>query len=270
MKKTIIILTTATAMILTMSFGVLDPNGKAGYTASPNETACNSCHTGNTLNASGGSLTIDVPGMTNWQYQLGKTYTVNVTVARTSATLFGLGFEALNSSNANAGTLTAGTGTKTAQASNSRTNITHTGSGNAVSGTHTFSFTWKAPATNIGNVTFYCAGNAANKNGTQSGDFIYTKSQVLTPAPPDGITNEVFAKHISIYPNPAAEYLQIANVEAGAEMTVSIMDLKGSVISKKQNVTVNDRIELNDLNTGSYLLKIEADGKIAVKQFIKQ
>lgn len=270
MKKTTFFLSSATAMILMMSFGILDPNGKAGYTASPSETACNSCHTGNTLNASGGSLTIDVPGMTNWQYQLGKTYTVNVTVARTSMTLFGLGFEALNSSNANAGTLTSGTGTKTAQAANSRTNITHTGSGNTGTGTFTFSFTWKAPATNIGNITFYCAGNAANKNNSQSGDFIYTKSQVLTPAPPDGIKDEVFAKHISIYPNPATDYLQIANVNAGAEMTVSIMDLKGSVISKKENVTVNDRIELNELNAGSYLLRIEADGKMAVKQFIKQ
>lgn len=268
MKKTIFFLSASTALILTMSFDILEPNGIAGYTASPSEAACNSCHSGS-LNPSGGSLTIDVPGMTNWQYELGKTYTVNVTVARTGISLFGLGFEALNSSNANAGTLTAGTATKTAIAK-TRTNIVHTGSGNTGTGTFTFSFTWKAPASNIGNVTFYCAGNAANKDGKTTGDFIYTKTQVLTPASPNGIANEVLANHISIYPNPATEYLQISNAAAGAEMTVSIMDFKGALIIQKQHVTINDRIDLNELNAGSYLVRIEAAGKIAVKQFIKQ
>jgi hypothetical protein len=271
MKKTIIFLTTATAMILTMSFGILDPNGEAGYTASPNESACNACHTGNALNSPGGSLTIEaVPAMNNWQYALGQTYTINVTVARTSATLFGMGFEALTTANANGGTLAAGaSGTKLAT-KNSRTNVVHNGTGNTGTGTHTFSFTWKAPATNIGNITFYCAGNAANKNGGTSGDYIYTKSQVLTPASPNGIAQETFAKQISVYPNPASDYLQIANATTGSEMTVSIVDMKGSVIHQQQHVKANDRIELNELNNGSYLVKIEAEGKVAVKHFIKQ
>ncbi len=35
---------------------------------------------------------------------------------------------------------------------------------------------WTAPATNVGRITFYAAGNAANGNGNPSGDFIYTTS----------------------------------------------------------------------------------------------
>ena len=269
MKKTILLLTTMTTMALIMSFEILEPTGKAGYTASPNETACNSCHAGNALNSPGGSLTIQAPTMTNWKYVPGQTYTINVTVARTSATLFGLGFEALTSTNANAGTLTKGTDTKTATA-NSRTNIVHTGTGNTGTGMHTFSFTWKAPATDVGNITFYCSGLAANKNGSQSGDYTYTASQVITPDNSNSISTDIFAKHLGIYPNPAADHLRISNVNPMQEMTISIMDLKGAVISYHQHITINDRIELNELNAGTYLLKIETEGKTAIKQFIKQ
>jgi hypothetical protein len=272
MKKKFILVSTVVVAVIGMSFELLNDNGKAGATGSPNETACNSCHTGNALNAPGGSLTITSPTLTNGKYTPGQTYTINVTVAKTNATLFGLGFEALTSANANAGTLTAGTGTKLLNATisgNSRANIVHAGTGNTGTGTHTFTFTWKAPATDIGNITFYCAGNAANNNGVQSGDFIYTTSQVLS-ADVNGVKEELFASKIRIFPNPAADYLQIDNANSLEEMTVSIMDLKGSVISQKQHVAVNDKIELNELNAGSYLLRIETGGKVAVKQFIKQ
>lgn len=275
MKKKIIFLLSSAAVLTTMSFSILSDDGRAGVTASPNETSCNTsgCHTGNALNDPAGSLTIASPTLTNWQYTLGQTYTINVTVAKTGATLFGLGFEALTSAGANAGTLTAGTGTKTLNATvsgNSRTNIVHNGTGNTGTGTHTFSFTWKAPATNVGNVTFYCAGNAANKNGTTSGDFIYTKSQVVTLTNV-GIEEEPLTKQIITFPNPATDHIQVSfSGNKSGKMDVSVLDLKGALVIKKQTITSDDFIELNNLNAGSYLLHIEADGKVAVKKFIKQ
>ncbi|MBL0342649.1 MAG: hypothetical protein IPP71_18225 [Bacteroidetes bacterium] len=52
---------------------VQSDNGKAGYTASPGESSCNAsgCHTGNTINAAGGSITITAPTMPGWQYNSG-------------------------------------------------------------------------------------------------------------------------------------------------------------------------------------------------------
>lgn len=41
---------------------------------------------------------------------------------------------------------------------------------------------WKAPAQTVGRVTFYVAGNAANGNGAQNGDFIYTTSASMQAA----------------------------------------------------------------------------------------
>lgn len=64
--------------------------------------------------------------------------------------------------------------------------ITHTsvGTRNGAKLGATFQFDWTPPATNAGPVTFYVAGNAANGNGTNVGDLVYTSSVQLTPAIP--------------------------------------------------------------------------------------
>ena len=48
--------------------------------------------------------------------------------------------------------------------------------------TGVFTFDWTPPATDVGIVRFYAAGNAANGNGQPTGDKIYTTMLELTPA----------------------------------------------------------------------------------------
>jgi uncharacterized protein (TIGR03437 family) len=64
--------------------------------------------------------------------------------------------------------------------------ITHTSAGtrNGTPGGATFQFDWTPPATNAGPVTLFVAGNAANGNGSPTGDLIYTSSVQLTPVVP--------------------------------------------------------------------------------------
>jgi uncharacterized protein (TIGR03437 family) len=45
----------------------------------------------------------------------------------------------------------------------------------------TFSVDWTPPATDVGDIVFYAAGNAANGDGTNSNDRIYTTSSVISP-----------------------------------------------------------------------------------------
>src|SRR5438128_772054 len=54
--------------------------------------------------------------------------------------------------------------------------ITAIGAGN------TFQFDWTPPATDVGNIILYAAGNAANGNDVETGDHIYTTTLTLTPA----------------------------------------------------------------------------------------
>jgi uncharacterized protein (TIGR03437 family) len=62
--------------------------------------------------------------------------------------------------------------------------ITHTAAGTrrGTSGPVSFEFDWTAPAEASGDVNFYVAANAANNNGINTGDQIYTASATLTPA----------------------------------------------------------------------------------------
>lgn len=46
----------------------------------------------------------------------------------------------------------------------------------------TFEFDWAPPASNVGDIVFYVAGNAANGDGTERGDHIYLANYRLTPA----------------------------------------------------------------------------------------
>ena len=46
----------------------------------------------------------------------------------------------------------------------------------------TYTVDWTPPSTNVGDVIFYAAGNAANGDGTFNGDYIYTTSAIVSPA----------------------------------------------------------------------------------------
>lgn len=52
---------------------------------------------------------------------------------------------------------------------------------NAV-GSYTYSIDWTPPASNVGDIIFYVAGNAGNNNAANSGDYIYNSSATITPA----------------------------------------------------------------------------------------
>src|SRR5262249_353078 len=62
-------------------------------------------------------------------------------------------------------------------------------------GSGTYQFDWTPPATDVGNITVYVAGNAANGDLTTNGDHIYSTTYTLAPAPapppatsPDSVT----------------------------------------------------------------------------------
>jgi len=49
-------------------------------------------------------------------------------------------------------------------------------------GSYTYSIDWTPPATSVGDVVFYVAGNAADNSGNNNGDRIYNSSATIPPA----------------------------------------------------------------------------------------
>jgi uncharacterized protein (TIGR03437 family) len=168
-----------------------------GVTGAPgdNAKACTQCHTTSALNSGTGSVKILL--QSGAFYIPGVKQRVAVQIADPAQQRWGFELTArLNSDleKGQAGDFTAvdnltqvicGDNAPKPCASGP-TFITHTSAGtrNGTKGGATFQFDWSPPATNAGPVTFFVAGNAANGNGANTGDLIYTSSVQLSPAIP--------------------------------------------------------------------------------------
>jgi hypothetical protein len=268
-------------IFISMGTMLVKEDGRAGSTGSPGEATCNTslCHSGNSVNSNNGSITIESPDLIDWQYIPGETYTISVTVAQTNRNLFGIGFEALTSTNNNAGILTPGDDT---QLKNrfiqgvSRVNVVHVENGGASSDAHTFIFSWQAPATDIGNITFYAAGNAANNNGSASGDFIYTTNQVITPLSTVGVTDlSKIDVSLNVYPNPAADDLNFTYyLTEPALVRAEIFTISGESVrvlfeEKQQPGETFQSVRINDLSYGTYLLRLNIGNEQLSRLFVR-
>lgn len=156
-----------------------------GYTGAPTELNCttSSCHT--TFGLNSGPGTVELTGLPA-NYTGGQEYTLTLTVKQSSRGAFGFELTVLDTTNNKAGTLattaTDATRTQVRTNFNGRQYILHQFNGTEpVNGEGKWTFKWTAPATSTGKVTFYVAANAASGDGTQLGDYIYTRSFALDP-----------------------------------------------------------------------------------------
>lgn len=171
MKLNIRTLLTFSSLILVGIFSInWSSNPPIDRTNRPGSSGnCTGCHSGS-LNPSGGSLTLTG---TN-SYYPGKTYTI--TAALTGGTIYGFEMTAVQSSSTSTGAGSfSGTGFNTTT-SGGRPYARHS----SASTTSSYGVSWKAPTTNVGSVTIYAAGVAANSNGGTSGDKTYATTKTIT------------------------------------------------------------------------------------------
>jgi hypothetical protein len=76
---------------------------------------------------------------------------------------------------------------------------------------------------------------------------------------------------VRLYPNPASDVLNITyDNELGTEVTIEVFDMLGramiSEISNDSQIALN----VNQLNGGSYVISIIADGKQSIQKFVKK
>lgn len=181
MKKLITILAAAFSIITITTHTQSDvPKPPLERTGAPGESYCTDCHTGTPLNEGGGSMSIVFSGKKN-HYIPGGTYTIEVAVTDTAQSIRG-GFETtiLDELTNPAGTniITHPDNTLLRYDSdNGRFYV----SNYAGIGYSYWSFKWKAPSTNVGDITIYCATNSSNDDFTPLGDHIYASTLTLHP-----------------------------------------------------------------------------------------
>jgi len=162
----------------------------ASHTGAPGETTCATigCHDDNSVNSGKAKLTIDMGQAVN--YKPGHTYAVTIRITEPDVERFGFQIVALkNGDNSNIGTFELTDIKRTQYIKNqydlfTREYVTYTfyGTDAVSSGVGEWTVNWKAPATNVGPITFYASGVSANDDETDKGDHVYTQSRIVMPA----------------------------------------------------------------------------------------
>ncbi len=159
------------------------------FTNAPAEGNCAACHIGSPLNSGGGSIKIlGLPAT----YLPGQQIPVTVTAAQDDAVIYGFQLTAIDSLGKTVGTFTLPNENPPRSQiinnlveGNLRLYVEHTVDGLVATefGSNKWTFLWTAPSESVGEIVFYAAGNAANGDGSPSGDFIYTTTAAIGPGP---------------------------------------------------------------------------------------
>ena len=163
------------------------PVGLAGNP--PLNQNCTGCHSSFPLNSGDGSL--DLAGLPSEGYEANTTYSITLTLDDPGQSRWGfeLTVQYLEGSVPMAGgelTVTDPVNTRLTPGTGADPDYlmqTSTGTFPGTTGPVSWTFDWTAPPdTSVGPVTFYAAGNGANNNGNNQGDYIYTDSWTVSPS----------------------------------------------------------------------------------------
>jgi uncharacterized protein (TIGR03437 family) len=268
--KTVIILAAVPVLIKAFEYG---PD--AGYVGVPGENAsCISfgCHTG-TANADGGKVEVTFPD--GLSYTPGAKQHLIVTITDATARRWGFELTARPSDpKTMAGTFTPSDGRT--QVLCASTNLFSQNPGNpgcpanlplqyiehTLAGYNTvqanpgkYEFDWTPPATNVGNVTIYVAGNAANGDLKETGDHIYTNKYTLTPSAGGGSKPT-----ISEVVNGAGFQ---ANIQQGSWVTI-----KGSNLASTSRLWATADFVGGKVPTKLDGVSVSINGKAAAVEFV--
>ena len=254
-------------LLLTLTGAVVNSGGApSGRTGAPGALTCadSGCHASFGLNADGGSMTIAGPA----SWQPGTPVDLQVTVARAGAARFGFSItvQDANQSMVGAWELIPGQDTAFSEFGADPTHVTHAPAVN-VDDTHTWQLRWIPPAGDVGPVTFYAAGNAANGAQGSAGDYIYTRSLTL----PSGAGVHAEAWQVlpfevgSVYPLPADDRFSFdLQADHAAPVTIHIYDATGRsrMVEERMAYTGSNRwtVDTTTLSPGTYLWRVVMGG----------
>jgi hypothetical protein len=249
----------ASAKLLNMT---QPPQGHTGATTGVNCTT--GCHAGNPLNATGGSVVVNnLPS----NYNAGTTYPFTITVTHGAANRIRWGFSirAVGTNNNDVGTFS----TTNTNAAVNGAELSHLNAPFAPTG-NTFTFnnlSWRAPTSPTAQeqtVTFYVAGNAANGNDDNSGDFIYTSTKTVTLTP-TGV-NELIpgVNKWKAFNHPSASTITVQySLKESMVIGFTVIDATGKLVKSvlQKRLPAGDHqqiIETGKLPSGIYIVEMSS------------
>lgn len=234
------------------------------YTGAPGEANCTQCHNGAVNDGSSENL-LDFSFSGNQVTEYTPSQTLDLTLTTVSnVAKKGFQITALDENDNPAGVFIASANTKLLNgngATAGRKYATHTSSTNSATG---WNFSWTAPASPVGAVTFYIATNKTNASGNSSGDVIYLSQHVLgTSAGLVEKTKNEDEFMVGFSPSNNQIFVDFEQ-EAVGEMYINIVDMQG-----KSVFTQNLGKSITGKNKQKIVLPFDlADGMHSVNFFV--
>ena len=196
-------------------------------------------------------------------YEPGGVYKIIVNLSRTGQSKWGFEMTALDADGMRAGSFTADAAANTQLTeTNSKQYIQHTTAGTAAgtNDAHSWGFEWTAPDADVGPITFYAAGNAANNDNSPANDYIYTTQAESTPPVPT-----VAGVSLEIVGNTA---LSTMDAVAGVSYTLKVTNTGNMMDTVTLEASAEVGIEgsvLGSLSSRSAALEAGASKEITLK-----
>ncbi len=215
-------LLTPNALIETV--GASSSGPPPGFTGAPDENNCTACHLGPSNN--GQFAILDAPS----SYNPGQTYQLRISHINADTTRKRWGFQMTALAGPNAAGTFANLSSNTQTVTDSgRSYIQHTSAGTFAgqTGGAEWTLNWTAPASNVGAVSLYAAGNQANQGTGPDGDQLYTANVTISAPRPTAFDLDGDRKtDLSIFrPGPGEWwYLRSSNGTNGATQFGSTTD----------------------------------------------
>ncbi len=236
------------------------PESASGSPSDGVTCAKSGCHAG-TATEQDNMITSNIPAA---GYIPGQTYTINVSISQAGISKFGFSISPQSSTGSVLGTMVITDATETQLKNVGHQYVTHKTAGNSGTGSKTWSFDWIAPTVGTGAVPFYAAVNAANGNGTASGDQIYNDVYTVEEDITTGIQPNMNEVDFAVFPNPVeGNTVQVSfNANASSTSRIRVMSLNGTVVNEiNHNATSNGNqhaaLSLENLAKGIYFVEIQ-------------
>lgn len=82
-------------------------------------------------------------------------------------------------------------------------------------------------------------------------------------------TNVFFKSNFAVYPNPATDLVKIENKNGIVIDSIAISDANGSIVKRFEGRNISGQINISELNSGVYFLKIHSDQGTETTKIIK-
>ena len=93
---------------------------------------------------------------------------------------------------------------------------------------------------------------------------------ILLPQITSSFEPELLQPGINIYPNPTADWVQIADIDNRTFKQMSIYDADGHLVSSQKVVNTSLNLSLSALPAGTYVIALEGEGVRLNKRVVKQ